>query len=412
MKDFLNESSLQIAPPEIDVAAPRLRIAFVVESGTDFRLLDGLAERFDIELIARKIEGGVEISQVPAHPVELTTGPSSRRKFAFCVMQYLASRKDFLDAVIVQGYGLAALAANLSARKPGIPVYMLVCSPVEAYYQCRKKDPHSGKPYKWYEAAILRILARWNARFGQHYVVLSRHLAETVRRHGASEAIYIVPVYGVNTDIFRPSDISKMALRKARSLPLEGALLFFSSRIAPEKDADTLLEALHLLLERGREIRILHRSGGFETFLKRAKHFGVEEFVIATEAVHPIRELPLDYQACDLCVQASREEGLGFSVLESLACGTPVVAAKVGGLKETVIEGETGWSYAPGDPEDLARAIEDALGNPEEARLRTMRGRDLVFKHFESVSAFDELARILRSKVKTSRSNHSNAARC
>ncbi len=400
MNNSLKQPSPHITLPQTDAATRRLRIAFVVESGTDFRLLDGFAERFDVEVIARKIEGGVEVSQTPSRPVGLMIAPSSRRKFARCVMQFIAARIDRLDAIIVQGYGLAALAANLSARKSGIPVYMLVCSPVEAYYRCRKKDPQSGKAYRWHEAALLRILARWNARFGQHYIVLSRHLAETVLRHGAGQAVHIVPVYGVDTDIFRPADISKLEMRKARSLPLEGSLLFFSSRIAPEKDADTLLEALRLLRERSWEIRVLHRSGGFQAFLQRATHFGVEKFVISTSAVHPTKELPLDYQACDLCVQASREEGLGFSVLESLACGTPVVAARVGGLKETIIEGETGWSYTPGDPKDLARSIEDALASPEEAQLRTMRGRELVLKHFETGSTFDQLAKILGSEAR------------
>jgi glycogen(starch) synthase len=245
---------------------------------------------------------------------------------------------------------------------------------------------------------MLRWFARCNAIVGQQYLVLSRHLAETVRGHGTRRPVHVVPVYGVDTNVFHPPGVPKSAIKEQRSLPLNGPLLFFSSRVAPEKDSDTLLAALRLLADRGRNIKILHRSGGFQTFLEHAKRFGVEKYIVATDAVHPVKELPLDYQACDLCVQASREEGLGFSVLESLACGTPVVAASVGGLKETIMNGETGWSYPPGDAAALASCIEDALDNPEEAARRTSRGRELVLRQFETRLVFDKLADIISNR--------------
>jgi glycosyltransferase involved in cell wall biosynthesis len=376
-------------------AGKSLRVIFVVESGTDFRLVDGLAKRFELEVVARKIDGGVEVSQTPAHPVAITVGPASRLRFACSLMKYFVARKGCVDAVIVQGYGVAALAANLSARWLGIPSYMLVCSPVESYYKCRKKNSEPEKQYKWYESAMLLWFARCNAVCGQHYIVLSRHLGETVRQHGSRRPIHVVPVYGVDTDVFRSPSLSKSELKAARSLPSDGSLLFFSSRIAPEKDADSLLAALRLLVDRGRNVRILHRSGGFRTFVEHAKGFGVEKYVVATDAVHPVTELPLDYQACDLCVQASRQEGLGFSVLEALACATPVVAAHVGGLKETIIHGETGWSYSPGDAVDLAACIEDALDHPEEAQRRARLGQRLVLRNFETRFAFDKLAGVM-----------------
>ena len=376
----------------------RLRIVFAVESGTDVRLVEGLAERFELEVIARKIEGGVEVSQKPSRTVATTIGPASRLKFAYSLMKYLAARKDSVDAVIVQGYGVAALAVNLSARRAGLPAYMLVCSPLEAYYKCRKRDFDPAKPYKWHEAAVLRWLARLNAICGQQYLVLSQHLAETVRGHGTHRPIHIVPVYGVDTGVFRFPDRPKREIKACRSLPTQQSLLFFSSRIAPEKDADTLLAAMRLLVDRGRDLTILHRSGGFRIFLEHAKRFGVDNHVIATDAVHPLTELPLDYQACDLCVQASREEGLGFSVLEALACGTPVVAAGVGGLRETIIDGRTGWTYPPGDAAALAHCIEDVLDHPGEASRRALLGRELVVAAFERSLVFDQMTEIMTAK--------------
>jgi glycosyltransferase involved in cell wall biosynthesis len=173
-------------------------------------------------------------------------------------------------------------------------------------------------------------------------------------------------------------------------------LVFFSSRIAPEKDADTLLEAIHLLAERGHQVRVLHRSGAYREFAHRARQMGVESLVVATNSVHPHDELPDSYRACDLCVQASREEGLGFSVLEAHACEVPVVAARVGGLAETVVEGQTGWSYPCGDAAALADQIANVLSCPAEAQRRARAARQLVVDRYEKHMTFERFARLAR----------------
>ena len=111
--------------------------------------------------------------------------------------------------------------------------------------------------------------------------------------------------------------------------------------------------------------------------------------------VDPVEELPDLYRACDLCVQASREEGLGFSPLEALACGVPVVATAVGGLRETIVEGETGWTYPAGDVDALATAMRAALADPAEAERRTRAGAARVRAEFDPARAWDRLAELV-----------------
>jgi glycosyltransferase involved in cell wall biosynthesis len=374
------------------------RLCFIVESGSDVRLVEGLAERFELTVLARRIVGGVEISHGAANGCgfDLTVEMESRVGFARLVWRTLRARRGEIDFVLVQGYGLAALAANLAGRIFDLRVRMLVCSPVERYYLCRRQHAEASKPFRWWELFALGLLARANAVVGQGYFVLSRYLAEVVRGHGGRRPVECVPLYGVDTEIFSPlTRESKRTLRERLGLPLTGALIFFSSRVAPEKDAETLLAAVRTLVRRGHDIRVLHRSGGHRAFLEAARRFGVAERVFAADAVHPHRELPDAYRASDLCVQASREEGLGFSPLESLACMTPVVAADVGGLKETIIDGETGWSYPVGDAERLAQAIEEALGNPAEAQRRAAAGRRLVCAQYERRAVFNQLVEML-----------------
>ncbi len=373
------------------------RVVLVVESGTDVRLVEGLAQRAPLVVLARRIEGGVEISQRLERPVSVSVGPASRAAFAAVALARLLREARPGDRVLVQNYGPAALAANLASGATGTPTFMLVCSPTELYYRCRQDHPTPDKPFRARELAGLQAFARLNAALGHHYIVLSRHLADVVRSHGTTRPVTVAPVYGVDTATFRPADRPRELLRSERGLPDRGAIVFFSSRIAPEKDGETLLKAVRHLREAGRDLWVLHRSGGYRSFQAHAQRAGIGDRVIATDAAHPVRELPRDYQASDLCVQASREEGLGFSPLEALACETPVVASSVGGLRETIVNGETGWTYPVGDADALARAMDEALARPDEARRRAQAGRRLVQERFERGLVFDRLMATLEA---------------
>jgi glycosyltransferase involved in cell wall biosynthesis len=366
------------------------RLYFIVESGTDVRLVEGLAERWSLTVLARRIVGGREISQPTAVDVDTRIGSASFVSFAVRAALTILRERRRAGVVLVQGYGLAALCANLAGRIGGVPVVMLVCSPTERYYACRRVEP-GGRPFRRIEWWALRLLAAANARLGRRYAVLSPYLASVVRAHGARLPIDVVPVYGVDMRVFAPGSEPRAALRRRLGLPVAASLVFFSSRVAPEKDPDTLLAAVARLRREGRDVRVLHRSGGYDELVRRAHAYGIGEALVAGDALRPGPELADWYRASDLCVQASRDEGLGFSVLEALACGVPVVAAAVGGLRDTIVHGTTGWTYTAGDPAALARAIGRVLDDPAEARRRTVAGRALVARVYARDVVFAEL---------------------
>ena len=376
----------------------RQRIAFVVESGTDVRMVEGLANRCELTVVARRIEGGHEISQRTDVQFTKVLGPASFAAFAAFVFRWVLRYRAALDAVVLQGYGPSALAGNLAAVLAGVPGVMLVCSPVEEYYACRRRDDR-GRRYRWIEAAVIRATARLNARVGSRYVALSNYLASVVRRYGARISVEVIPVYGVDTARFEPSRRPRAEVRRQLGLPVDAQLLFFSSRIAPEKDPDTLLAAVKALRAEGRDVRIVHLSGGYQEFLKRATEQGLESAVVARDAVPPLTRLAEWYQAADVCVQASREEGLGFSVLEALACGTPVVAAAIGGLRDTIRDGQTGWTYPAGDAQALATALRAVLDDAAEGQRRALKGRELVLRSYEQRYVFDTFVGTLASQA-------------
>lgn len=374
------------------------RVWFVVESGTDVRLVDGLAARYDTTILARTILGGAAVNGTPANGARVLAGPHQRVAFAVWAARRILFGRPAPDFVLAQGYGLGALLSQLacSARMPSA---MLVCSPLEEYYQCRRvaKDPE--RPFRKSELAAVRLLGRLNVMAGTHVITLSQYLADNLRQYGSPLHTEIVPVYGVDVNVFKPSSAGRSAARAALGLPLTGSIILFSSRVAPEKDVSTLIAAFARLLSAGRDVWLLHRSGGFRRLLEQAEQAGVSSRVIATAAVHPISELPATYVAADLCVQASRAEGLGFAVLEALACETPVVASAVGGLREIVFDGETGWTCPPGDAGALANAIAAALDSPGEAHRRAVAGRQMVIERYERSRVFDRFHRVIAAAI-------------
>ena len=374
------------------------RVAFVVESGTDVRLVRGLHEAFHLTVFARRIPGGVAISQ-PFSEIEVVKAGPGRLGFALAAFIWLVRRERF-DGILVQGYGLAALAINLFSIFTGAKVYQLVCSPTELYYLRRKDVEDANFPFHARFYFLIKLLARLNALFRSHYVVLSQHLAELVESHGVGRhRISKIPLYGIDLDRFTPSAEPKEKIRQRLGLPKEVCLVFFGSRIAPEKDVACLLSATKILLEESYPIVLLNLSGGYAEFLELATSMGVRDHVLAYNAVHPTEGLSDYYRACDVFVQSSREEGLGFAVLEAMACDVPVVAAHVGGLKETVVDGVTGWSYKAGHAQDLAAKIESVIACDEWTRASALaNARENVSLNYESHSAFLRLRELIESQ--------------
>ena len=92
--------------------------------------------------------------------------------------------------------------------------------------------------------------------------------------------------------------------------------------------------------------------------------------------------IPSLLSAFDIFVQPSLHEGLPNTVLEAMAAGLPVIATRVGGTPEMVLNGETGMLVPKSDPDSLADAITPLLGNPEARESMGRAGRQRVQQHF------------------------------
>ena len=184
--------------------------------------------------------------------------------------------------------------------------------------------------------------------------------------------ISVVPC-GVNTDVFRPAD--KAGARRRLGLSPRESVVLFVGRIEPLKGIDVLLRAVSHLDGR---FRVLVIGGDRKDLARRseladlASQLGLGSKVTFLDAL-PHDDLPLYYNAADVCVVPSYYESFGLVAVEAMACGVPVVASRVGGLKETVQDGQTGYLVPWLCPEPFAERLELLLNNEP---LRRSLGRE------------------------------------
>jgi glycosyltransferase involved in cell wall biosynthesis len=96
----------------------------------------------------------------------------------------------------------------------------------------------------------------------------------------------------------------------------------------------------------------------------------------------------------DVCALSSAAEGFSNSILEYMGAGRPVVATNVGGAREAIIDGETGYLVKPGDAEMMAARITELLSNPERARSMGRRGRQVVEQKFSPAAQLAKTERL------------------
>jgi D-inositol-3-phosphate glycosyltransferase len=181
----------------------------------------------------------------------------------------------------------------------------------------------------------------------------------------APETITVIPC-GVNLDLFRP--IKREIARCHLGLNGESIILFVG-RIVPLKGIDNLLKAM-AYMERKRRIKLVviggdeHSQAEMQRLENLSRSLEIRESVIFLGLVKQ-EMLPFFYSAADVCVVPSYHESFGLVVLESLACGTPVVATKVGGAESVIRHGETGYVVMDNDPYRLADNIALFLSTPK-----------------------------------------------
>ena len=196
-----------------------------------------------------------------------------------------------------------------------------------------------------------------------HVLAFSEHEKEAmVRLYGARpDKVGVIPG-GVDTELFSPMDrdLARQTLGLQHS-----QIVLYVGRIEPLKGVDILLRAVSQL-DRSQLIRTIIIGGDLEgdQEIMRLKalsvDLGISQFVSFMGSLEQ-QALPSYYNAADICVVPSYYESFGLVALEAMACGTPVIASRVGGLPTFVKDSLTGYLISWHCPESFADGLEVLL---------------------------------------------------
>jgi glycosyltransferase involved in cell wall biosynthesis len=302
----------------------------------------------------RGAEAGAELLPVP--PLPLGIGGAQRVPALARLLR--RERPDVFHAHL--SWQLACkfpLAAAVLARVPAVVATM------HLYVDAPLTTP---------SLVQLRALGRGVGR----YIAVSDHIAEELRRDlrladGKVEAIHNA------VDVSRFSAAPDRELRRTLTGDDVTPLVLTVARLHEQKGIDVLLEAVpkiptaHFAIagdgpERGR-LEKLARDLGVE---KRVRFLG------------PRSDIPALLLASDLFVLPSRYEGFPLALLEAMAAEVPVVATRIAGVDELVVDGQNGNLVEAGDSAGLGTAITNLLADPGRRKALATRGHELVLQRY------------------------------
>jgi glycosyltransferase involved in cell wall biosynthesis len=257
------------------------------------------------------------------------------------------------------------IAAQRFARKRDAPLVASYHTPTSEYASYlsvngRAEDLIGGVATRY---------ERWFLNHADLVITPSEQTAEHLESAVGVEALIEVLPNGVDTDFFAPTDTT--AFRERYELP-DGPLVGYTGRHGYEKNLDDIVRAA-----RGLDVTLVFGGDGpaRDDLERLAKEGDIDaRFLGFVDR----EELPALYATLDVFAFPSPVETQGLVALEANACGTPVVGVDAGALRTTIDDGETGYTYPPGDIDSFREGIQHALDEYEDRRRTCLDRREQI----------------------------------
>jgi sugar transferase (PEP-CTERM/EpsH1 system associated) len=252
--------------------------------------------------------------------------------------------------------------------------------------------------------------------FVQHYTAVSKNLEEWLVDTVRINKTRVTQIYnGVEADRFRPRGGQRHPMGPDGFMSERSFILGTVGRMEAVKDQLTLVRAFIHLCEVERRAREFARlviigDGSLRRqALELLRSAGLSQLAWLPGERDDIPEL---MRSMDLFVLPSLREGIANTILEAMATGLPVVATRVGGNPELVVEGCTGAMVPPDDPRAMSEAIAAYLNGPAKAADHGRNGRKRVESNFSMETMvtgyLDVYDRLLFSETKPARASYTN----
>jgi len=189
---------------------------------------------------------------------------------------------------------------------------------------------------------------------------------------------------GVDQNIFTPR--SKAEVRDELNLPADSKIVLFilarNFKYNRFKDFDTTKGAISIIMRGKADKNILAIGVGSENAVE---YFNPEEVKI-TGFINNEKQLAKYYQAADVFIHAAHSDNFPTTILESLSCGTPVVATAVDGIPEQITNGETGYLVPARDPQAIASCVMKILLDDELLSRMSLRAAVIAHERYDLMS--------------------------
>lgn len=320
------------------------------------------------------LDSGVRMVEMP---IARSANPLKALGAAWRLVQWL--RRHRPDVLHVHT-PVASMVGRLAGWLAGVP---LVIYTAHGFYFHDRMAPR--------QRFLHVTLERFFSRFQHALFCVSAEDAAEAKRLGLTRPDRIFHVAnGVAPARFDPEALRAdgAAVRQEFGIPPEAAVVAIMGRLVREKGYAEFFAAARQLAPRLPHVRFLVIGDAVTSEHDNAK----AEILAAAQAPELVgrvhftglrSDVPRLLAASDVFTLPSYREGMPVSILEAMMMGLPVVATRIRGCREEVIDGETGFLVEPRSAEELAGALGRLLDRPEEARRLGALGRDVALREYD-----------------------------
>jgi glycosyltransferase involved in cell wall biosynthesis len=374
----------------LNVGGPALHVAYLsaglVERGYRTTLVAGSLARGEGSMAFVAESRGVDVVAIDELHREISPFRDARAvlKLARLIRR---ERPDILHTHTAKAGAVGRVAALLAGdARPPIVVHTFHGHVLRGYF-----DPVRTLGF--------RLLERWLARATTVLIAVSPEVRDDLVRLGVAPASkFAVIRLGIELSERLP-DVDGHRGRRTRALvgiPERAFVVGWIGRMTAVKRTDDVVRAMRLLVDRGVDAYLCLVGDGpdREPLEKLAHELGIARrclFVGYQEDVSGF------YAAFDVLLLPSVNEGTPVSAIEALAAGRPVVATRVGGVPDVVVDGQDGFLVEPGDVDGLAERLASLAADPARRREMGEHGRNRVLPRYGVSRLIDDVDRLYRS---------------